>query len=132
AFVSRFRSRYGPRRVTNDPMEAAYVAVHLWAKAARTAGHDDVGGMRDALAGLSYEAPEGTVWIDSDTQHAWKTARIGQFRTDNQFSILWSSEQPIRPEPYPATRPRAAWASLLAQRYAQWGGQWTASAPALR
>ena len=128
AFVSRFRSRYGPRRVTNDPMEAAYVAVHLGAKAARTAGHDDVGGMRDALAGLSYEAPEGTVWIDSDTQHAWKTARIGQFRTDNQFSILWSSEQPIRPEPYPATRPRTAWASLLAQRYAQWGGQWTASA----
>ena len=132
AFVSRFRGRYGPRRVTNDPMEAAYVAVHLWARAAATAGHEDTRLLRAALTGLSFEAPEGTVWIDSDTQHSWRTARVGQFRADNQFSILWGSERPIRPEPFPATRSRDAWDELLAQRYAQWGGHWTAPAPAAR
>jgi len=30
-FVDSFRSRYGPQRVTSDPMEAAYVGVKLWA-----------------------------------------------------------------------------------------------------
>ena len=30
-FVSRFRQRYGPQRVLSDPMEAAYLGVHLGA-----------------------------------------------------------------------------------------------------
>jgi urea transport system substrate-binding protein len=130
AFVDRFRGRYGPRRVTNDPMEAAYVAVNLWARAAEAAGPDNVADLRAALPGPVYEAPDGPVRVDSETQHIWKTARVGQFRSDNQFSILWSSEQPIRPEPFPSTRPRDAWARLLAERYAQWGGHWTAPVPA--
>jgi urea transport system substrate-binding protein len=32
-FVEKFRARYGPQRVTADPMEAAYLGVHLWAQA---------------------------------------------------------------------------------------------------
>jgi hypothetical protein len=29
AFVDRYRARYGPHRVTSDPMEAAYIGVNL-------------------------------------------------------------------------------------------------------
>lgn len=132
AFVNRFRTRYGPRRMTNDPMQAAYVAVNLWARAAEAAGPDDPAHLRAALYGLAYEAPEGPVRIEPETQHTWKTARVGQFGKDNQFSILWNSEQPIRPEPFPATRSRDDWSKLLARRYEQWGKHWTAPLPAVR
>ena len=36
--VDKFRSRYGRQRVTADPMEAAYVGVHLWAQAVEEGG----------------------------------------------------------------------------------------------
>ena len=37
-FVEKFRLRYGRQRVTADPMEAAYLGVHLWAQAVEEAG----------------------------------------------------------------------------------------------
>src|SRR5262249_25944134 len=49
AFVRRFRDRYGAARVVSDPMEAAYVGVHLWAQAARQASSVDVKAVRQAL-----------------------------------------------------------------------------------
>jgi urea transport system substrate-binding protein len=38
AFIENIRSRYGPERVVTDPMEAAYIGVHLWAQAVELAG----------------------------------------------------------------------------------------------
>ena len=35
--------------VTNDPMEATYVGIHMWAQAVEKAGTTDVGKVRDAL-----------------------------------------------------------------------------------
>src|SRR3546814_325555 len=45
------------KAVTNDPMEATYVGIHMWAQAVEKAGTTDVGKVRDALAGQSFEAP---------------------------------------------------------------------------
>ena len=126
AFVSRFRSRYGTQRVTTDPMEASYIAVKLWAQAAESADTDDVRAIRQAIRGQSCEAPEGAVRIDPENQHTWKTVRVGQIGADNQFEVVWSSEKPIRPEPYPPSRTREAWAAYLAGCYERWGGRWTA------
>ena len=132
AFVERFRARYGSQRVTNDPMEAATIAVNLWAKAMEDAGSEEVAAVRAALGNQVYEAPEGRVNVDRETQHIWKTTRVGQVRSDNHFDILWSSEKPIRPQPFPASRPPAEWASFLADRYKAWGGRWTAPSRAPR
>jgi urea transport system substrate-binding protein len=35
-FVEKSRSRYGPQRVTADPMETGCLGVHLWSQAAET------------------------------------------------------------------------------------------------
>jgi urea transport system substrate-binding protein len=78
SFVGRFRNRYGLQRVLSDPMEAAYLGVHLWAQAAELAGSEDPRTIREALRNQSFEAPEGPVRIDPDNQHIWKTARIGR------------------------------------------------------
>jgi urea transport system substrate-binding protein len=111
-------------RVTDDPMEAAYVGVHLWAQAVTAAGSADPMAVRDKLGDQSYPAPEGVVAIDPDTQHVYKTVRIGRVRADGQFDIVWESGRPIRPEPFPGNRTRQAWQDFLDALYRGWNGHW--------
>lgn len=130
AFIDRFRSRYGRQRVTTDPMEAGYIAVKLWAQAAESVDTDEASAIRHAILQQRSEAPEGTVQVDPENQHTWKTVRVGKIGADNQFEIVWSSEKPIRPEPFPPSRTREAWTAYLAERYERWGGRWTAPSSA--
>jgi urea transport system substrate-binding protein len=99
-FVTAFQKRYRAERVTDDPIEAAYFQVHLFARAVARAGSTDSAAVRKAARGLIFSAPEGLVRIDPRNQHTWKVARIGQINRKGQFKIVWSSEEPIRPEPY--------------------------------
>jgi len=108
-FLDSFRSRYGPQRVTSDPMEAAYVGVNLWAQAVTEAGSSNPADIRAALRHQSFNAPEGLVHIDPDNQHTWKTIRVGKVLEDGQFEVIYSSEKSIRPEPYPDTRSLRDW-----------------------
>lgn len=128
-FIERFRSAYGTRRVTDDPMEAAYFGVHLWAKAVARAGTVETAAVRRALAGLSAAAPGGSVSIDSATYHTWKTVRVGRVREDGQFDIVWTSPGPVRPIPFPSSRSPAAWREFLADLQRGWDGAWAAPAP---
>jgi urea transport system substrate-binding protein len=127
AFVKRFRSRYGRQRVVADTMEAGYSGVHRWAQAAHAADPDDVTAVRRALPNQSFEAPGGRVRIDAENQHTWKTMRLGRIVEGGQFDIMWSSENPIRPEPYPSSRSAVAWKEYLDKLYEAWGGNWTKS-----
>ena len=124
-FVARFRERYGEDRVVGDPMEAAYVGVHLWAQAVRDAGSFEPRKIRGALADQSYLAPGGMVYVDRFSQHVWKTVRIGRIQRDGQFEIVWSSEKPVRPIPFPAYRSPPEWESLLLKFYRSWGNHWS-------
>jgi urea transport system substrate-binding protein len=40
-WVADFKAEYGDDRVTNDPMEAAYIMVYLWKQAVEAAGTTD-------------------------------------------------------------------------------------------
>lgn len=128
-YVERFKSVYGQDRVTDDPMEAAYFGVHLWAQAVREAGTDETAEIRTAIRTQSMPAPEGIVYIDPENQHAWKPVRIGRIRANGQFEVVWSSEKPVRPEPYPLFRSRKAWDSLLDSLYRGWGDRWANPGP---
>ncbi len=128
-FVDRFRARFGPQRQTSDPTEAAYFGVYLWSQAVQAAGADDPRAIRLALPGREYQAPEGLVRVDPENGHTWKTARIGKITPDGTFDIFWSSNRPIRPEPFPASRSREEWETLVAELHRGWGGHWQAPAP---
>ena len=47
---------------------------------------------------------------------------VGQIRADGQFDLVWSSEKPVRPIPYPSSRSHAEWDSFLDGLYRTWGG----------
>ncbi len=125
AFVKRFTEKY-PQRVVSDPMEAAYVGVHLWAEAVREAQSIEPQKIHRAMLNQRLAAPEGDVRIDPDTQHCFQTPRVGQIQNDGQFRIVWSASEPIRPEPYPASRTAESWKAFLHDLYTGWGNQWTA------
>jgi urea transport system substrate-binding protein len=99
-FVKAYKAKYGSDRVTDDPIEAGYVAVHLWAKAAEKAGSTDPEKVKEASKGLTYDAPEGLVTVDGDNQHIYKTARIGKLRPDGLIDTVSESDEPIKPDPF--------------------------------
>ncbi|MCL2924121.1 MAG: urea ABC transporter substrate-binding protein [Trichodesmium sp. MAG_R04] len=107
-WVESFRAKYGAERVTNDPMEAAYIMVYLWKQAVEKAGTaDDLEAVRMAAIGQTFDAPEGLVKMNAN-HHISKTVRIGQVRDDGLFDIVWSTKEPIDPIPWnqfvPATK----------------------------
>ena len=127
-FVANFKDKYGNDRVTDDPMEAAYFGVHLWAQAVKDAKTDDVSVVSQSILDQSFAAPGGIVYIDPATRHTWKTVRVGKIREDGQFDIVWTSEHPIRPVPFPTYRTQTEWEEFLLDHYHMWGNQWAATA----
>lgn len=99
-WVADFKAEYGEDRVTNDPMEAAYIMVYMWKMAVEAAGGaDDLEAVREAAYGLQFDAPEGSVTMNPN-HHLSKTVRIGQVRDDGLFEIVSSTEGPIDPIPW--------------------------------
>jgi urea transport system substrate-binding protein len=99
-FVKAYRAAYGEDKPTSDPMEAAYVSVHLWKAMVEKAGSFDPEKVRKASDGITFEAPEGKVTVDGATQHVHKTARIGKVGADGLIEEVWNSGKPIKPDPY--------------------------------
>ncbi|MDK3155809.1 urea ABC transporter substrate-binding protein [Kamptonema cortianum] len=99
-FVEAFKAKYGSNRVTNDPMEAAYIAVYLWKQAVEKAGTaDDLEQVRMAAYGLSFDAPEGRVTMNPN-HHISKVVRIGEVRDDGLFEIISSTDGAVDPLPW--------------------------------
>ena len=107
-FVAAFKAKYGDDRVTDDPIEAGYFGVYLWAAAVEAAGSTDVAAVKEAAKGISFEAPGGTVTIHDANQHVSKTVRIGSVRADGQVDEIWNSGSPVEPDPYLVTYEWAA------------------------
>ncbi len=100
AFVKAYKAKYGADRVTDDPIEAGYVGVHLWALAAEKAGSTDPEKVKLASKGLTFDAPEGLVTVNATNQHISKTARIGQLQPNGLIDEVGGSGKPIEPDPF--------------------------------
>jgi urea transport system substrate-binding protein len=124
AFVKRFQAKYGEQRVISDPMEAAYFGVHLWSQAVKEAGDENVSNVRRAVRHQVFDAPEGMVRMDPETLHTSKVFRIGRITARSRFEVVYSSESPIAPVPYPNTRSKGDWDAFLLDLHLRWGGQW--------
>lgn len=87
--------------VTNDPMEATYVGINMWAQAVTKAGTTDVDKVREAMAGQTFTAPDGyTLTMDKINHHLHKPVMIGEVQEDGQFNVVWQTEGPVRAQPW--------------------------------
>lgn len=100
AFVSKFKSKYGPTAVTSADAEASYVAVHLLARAMQAAGDSSLEAVRAAAGRVSFTAPQGEVRVDPSSNHCYLTPRIGRSIAGFNFEIVRTASEPIRPDPY--------------------------------
>ena len=124
-FVARFRGKH-PQLSITDPMVSAYVGLLLWARAANEAQSLEPKKIRRAMLDQRFDSPSGEVRVDSDTQHSYKTPRIGQFQSDGSLQIVWEAPAPVPPDPYPSTRTTAEWGEFLHDLYQGWNMRWSA------
>jgi urea transport system substrate-binding protein len=91
----------GDKRVTNDPMEATYIGIKMWAQAAEQAGTTDVNAVRQAVAGQMVKSPSGfDITMDAKNHHLHKPVYIAEVQADGQFKVVWKTEGPVRAMPW--------------------------------
>jgi urea transport system substrate-binding protein len=87
--------------VTNDPMEATYIGIHMWKQAVEKAKTTDVDKVIAAMAGQTFKAPSGfVVKMDEKNHHLHKPVFIGEVKADGQFSVVWKTKGPVRAAPW--------------------------------
>lgn len=87
--------------VTNDPMEATYVGLHMWAQAVQKAGSTDTDKVRAAMAGQTFAAPSGyTLTMDASNHHLHKPVMIGEIEENGQFNVVWQTDKTLRAQPW--------------------------------
>lgn len=100
AFAKKNNLPGGDKRVTDDPIEAAYISVNMWAMAAQKAGSFEVDKVRKALYGLEFNGPSGKVKFDERNHHLHKPVLIGEIRANGQFKVVWQTKGLVKPEPW--------------------------------
>jgi urea transport system substrate-binding protein len=101
AYVKKNNLPDADKRVTNDPMEATYVGIHMWKQAVMQAGTVNVDAVRQAVAGQVFKAPSGfELKMDERNHHLHKPVVIGEVQADGQFQIVWKTEGPLRAAPW--------------------------------
>lgn len=87
--------------VTNDPMEATYVGIHMWKQAVEKAKSTDVDKVIAAMGGQKFNAPSGFVEeMDPKNHHLHKPVFIGEIKADGQFKVVWKSKGTIKAQPW--------------------------------
>ena len=74
-------------RVTCSPMNLSRMGVHLWKMAVEKAGSFDVDKVREAMYGLKFKGPAGTVTMQKN-HHLVNNAFIGETLANGQFKII--------------------------------------------
>ena len=87
--------------LTNDPMEAAWIGIHMWKQAVEKAKTTDVDKVIAAMAGQTFKAPSGiTSKMDEKNHHLHKSVFIGEVKADGQFNVVWKTPGPVKAQPW--------------------------------
>jgi urea transport system substrate-binding protein len=100
AYVQAHNLPGGDKRVTNDPMEATYVGIHMWKQAVEKAGSTDVEKVIAAMYGQKFKAPCGFELEMDANHHLHKPVMIGEIKGDGQFSVVWKTKTTVRAQPW--------------------------------
>ena len=89
AFIARWQAfTKNPRRVTNDPMEAAYIGFNMWVKAVEKAGTVDQTKVIDAMIGVAVPNLTGGIATMMPNHHITKPVLIGEIQDDGQMNVV--------------------------------------------
>jgi urea transport system substrate-binding protein len=119
AYVKKHNLPGGDKRVTNDPMEATYIGIKMWAQAVAQAGTTEIGAVRQAIGYQKVKAPSGfEIQMDAENHHLHKPVLIGEVQENGQFQVVWKTPGPIKAQ---------AWSPFIpdsAKKVANWTYPW--------
>ncbi|HYO96546.1 MAG TPA: urea ABC transporter substrate-binding protein [Polyangiaceae bacterium] len=119
AYVKAKNLPDGDKRVTNDPMEATYVGIKMWAQAVEQAGTIEVNAVRQAVGGQVVKSPSGFPMVmDAKNHHLHKPVFIAEVKADGQFQVVWKTEGPIRAQAWSPFIPESS------KKVADWTYPW--------
>ena len=98
--LARFRALYGDQIEPNMCWEAAYFQVHMFARAMKQSGSDEIDRLLPYLLGSEFDAPQGRVRIDPATHHTRLYPRIGRVGGDGRFLVVAESCVGVDADPY--------------------------------
>lgn len=98
--LARFRALYGDEIEPNMCWEAAYFQVHMFARAMKQSGSDEIDRLLPYLLGSEFDAPQGRVRIDPATHHTRLYPRIGRVGDDGRFLVVAESRVGVDADPY--------------------------------
>ena len=105
AFIKKWKSKMGSKRVTNDPMEAHVIGFEMYVKAVEKAGTTDVDAVRKAMYGIKVPNLTGGTAEMLPNHHLSKPVLIGEIQEDGQFDIISQTKEV----------PGDAWTDYLAE-----------------
>jgi len=119
AYVKKHNLPGGDKRVTNDPMEATYIGIKMWAQAVAQSGTTDIDAVRQAIGYQRVKAPSGfEIQMDAENHHLHKPVLIGEVQENGQFQVVWKTPGPIKAQ---------AWSPFIpdsAKKIANWTYPW--------
>jgi urea transport system substrate-binding protein len=101
AYAKKAKLPNADKPLTNDPMEAAWIGIHMWKQAVEKAKSTDTDKVVAAMAGQTFAAPSGiTSKMDEKNHHLWKSVFIGEVKADGQFNVVWKTPGPVKAKPW--------------------------------
>ncbi|WP_174247323.1 urea ABC transporter substrate-binding protein [Acidisphaera sp. L21] len=89
AFIDQWHAyTKNPKRVTNDPMEAAYIGFNMWVKGVEKAESYDPAKVIPAMIGVSVPNLTGGLSTMMPNHHITKPVLIGEIQADGQFNVV--------------------------------------------
>jgi urea transport system substrate-binding protein len=98
-FIAAYKAKFGADAVMSDPMVHGYLDVYAWKAAVEKARSFDPRAVRKAAPGVEIDTALGKARFD-DNGSLYQKVLVGQARPDAQFAVVWSTTEPVKPEPY--------------------------------
>jgi branched-chain amino acid transport system substrate-binding protein len=97
-FVSSYQKVYAG--LPTAAAEAAYFQVYLYALALAKAGDDRLQNLLPALGEVEYDAPQGLVKVDAETNHTHLWPRIAKVNAAGEYEIVQDQLTRVPPDPF--------------------------------
>ncbi len=101
-YLAAYAAKYGEdaAKAVTAVGESAYDAVYLLSMSLAKCGDDiSTQTILDNFAGLTFDAPQGTITVDGETRHIYCKALIGLVQDDSTIKVVFESDDVIKPIP---------------------------------
>ncbi|MGL3209846.1 transporter substrate-binding domain-containing protein [Bradyrhizobium sp. BR 1433] len=100
AFVAAYHKRVGNDWPVTAPAEAAYFSVHLFAAALERSRSDHLEELLRSLWEVEYDAPQGPVRIDGNTNHTHLWPRVARVDATGNYRVVHDAGVRVAPDPF--------------------------------